>query len=549
MITCPSSERLDQWASELLPRAEQEAITPHVENCLRCQAALDQLMAAEAPATDPARFHSDRPTVPFLDHLKRFTPLPKPTPLPTVSGYEILGPLGQGGMGIVYKARQLGLDRFVALKMVSAAGRLSADVRARFFAEARAVARLRHPDIVRVHEVGEADGVTFFSMEFVEGGSLADELDGKPRPPQSAAALLRTVARAVDYAHRQGVVHRDLKPANILLAADGTPKLTDFGIAKHLDAPEGLTRTGEIVGTPSYMAPEQASGETSRVGPTTDVYALGVILYELLTGRPPHRASDTLETLLLVRSQEPVPPRRLVPGIPRDLEAICLKCLEKDPASRYATAAELADDLDRHLRGEPVVARAATPLDRLFDALGRSEHDRQLRPWGTAVLLLGPAMGLPTMGITGLAVWAPHQVKYLFAVGIVVVLASLATAFWLRRYRQPSGTGSAVRQFVAILVGHVLAVGSVLVVSPLLFDSGNPLDPLKAGPFVAIVTGQMYYSLGAAFWGRFYLAGVACLVLALLMPLAPMWGPFCFGALLLIIFTAWGLHLRHLGRE
>jgi hypothetical protein len=546
MSACPASEQLDLWASELLPANEQASIAQHVERCSHCQAALDQLMSA---ATDPNYPRIQVPTFPFLDQLKQHTPATAPSPLPSVPGYDILGKLGRGGMGVVYKARQPELDRVVALKMISGGIHVAQEVRARFIAEARAVAKLSHPDIVRVHEVGEADGAAFFSMEFVEGGSLADRLDGKPLPPRVAAALLRTVARAVHYAHCEGIVHRDLKPANILLADDDTPKLTDFGIAKQLGESEGLTRTGDIVGTPTYMAPEQAGGETRRIGPATDIYALGVILYELLTGRPPHRAADAIETLLLVRTQEPVPPRRLVPVIPRDLEAVCLKCLEKDPSRRFATAGKLADDLDRFLHGEPVEARAATPIDRLFDALSRSEHDRQLRPWGSAVLLLAPAIGIPTMAVTGLALWAPQLVKFLFVVGMAVVLLSLATAFWLRRYRQPTGTGSAVRQFVAILIAHVLAVGAVLAVSPILFDTGDPLDALKAGPFIVIVTGQMYYSLGSGYWGRFYLAGAACFVLAVLAALTPVWGPLAFGAHLTIVFVAWGLHLRRLSFE
>jgi serine/threonine-protein kinase len=382
-------------------------------------------------------------------------------------------------------------------------------------------------------------------MEYVEGGSLADALDGKPLPPRSAASLVEAVARAVHNAHDQGVIHRDLKPANILLTADRTPKVTDFGLAKRLDQEAGLTRTGDILGTPSYMAPEQAGGEVNKLGPATDVYALGVILYELLTGRVPHRGAETIETLVLVRTLEPVPPRRLIPAVPRDLETVCLKCLEKDSAKRYPTAGALADDLSRHLRGEPVTARAATPLERLVEAIGRSEHDRQLRSWGTAILALGPILGLPTAAVTGVALWAPHHLRYIGAVGLGIMLVSIAAAFWLRRHR--SAAGPAVRQFLTILVGHALAVAAVLVVSPFVSDTGDPLDPLKAVPFAAIVTGQMYYSLGSAYWGRFYLAGVACFAAAGLMPLAPAWGPLGFGVLLVVIFAAWGTHLRRLG--
>jgi RNA polymerase sigma-70 factor (ECF subfamily) len=240
---------------------------------------------------------------------------------------------------------------------------------------------------------------------------------------------------------------------------------------------------------------------------------------------------------------------RLVPAVPRNLEAVCLKCLEKDTARRYPTAAELVADLDRFLNGDTVAARTATALERLVEAIGHSEHDRQLRAWGTAVLALAPAMGLPTMAVTGLALWSPPLVWYMPVVGLVVVLVSLATALWLRRHRLHAGVGPAVRQFLAILVGHALAVGAVLAVAPLVFDSGDPLDLLKLGPFVAIVTGQMYYSLGAAYWGRFYLAGVACLGVGVVAALAPVWGPFWLGLLLAVIFTAWGLRLRALGTE
>jgi serine/threonine protein kinase len=225
-------------------------------------------------------------------------------------------------MGVVYKARQVALNRVVALKMILAGGHAGAEARARFRAEAEAVARLQHPNIVQVFEVGEHEGRPFFSLEFVDGGSLQGRLDGTPQAPAEAAALVRTLARAMHAAHEKGVVHRDLKPANVLLAADGTPKVTDFGLAKSLDE-EGHTQTGEIMGTPSYMAPEQAGGDKRQIGPTTDVYALGAILYELLTGRPPFRGPTPLDTILQVVSDEPVPPRRLQPKAPCDLERVC----------------------------------------------------------------------------------------------------------------------------------------------------------------------------------------------------------------------------------
>jgi WD40 repeat protein len=294
---------------------------------------------------------------------------------PAPAGYEILGELGRGGMGVVYRARQAGLNRLVALKMILAGSHAGPDDLARFRSEAEAVAALQHPNIVQIHEVGERDGLPYFSLELVEGGSLADRLDGTPWPARPAAELVAALARAMHYAHSRGVIHRDLKPANVLLAACGVatgatpqagdPKITDFGLAKQIDSAVGRTRTGAVLGTPSYMAPEQAGGRSKEIGPATDVYALGAILYELLTGRPPFRAETPLDTILQVVGNEPVPPRRLVPKLPRDLETICLKCLEKAPAKRYAGAAALADDLQRFLDNKPILARPTPAWERL----------------------------------------------------------------------------------------------------------------------------------------------------------------------------------------
>jgi WD40 repeat protein len=284
--------------------------------------------------------------------------------VPEPPGYEILGELGRGGMGVVYKARQKGLGRLVALKMVLVGGHAGPEELARFRTEAEAIARLQHPNIVQIYEVGEHDGLPFFSLEFCPGGSLDRELDGTPLRPREAAALAERLARAVDAAHAKGVVHRDLKPANVLLAENGIPKVTDFGLAKRLDT-AGQTASGAILGTPSYMAPEQAEGKR-LVGPAADIYALGALLYEFLTGRPPFRAETPLDTVRQVISDEPVPPSRLRPTLPRDLETICLKCLQKDPGKRYASARALGNDLSRFLHGEPIKARPIGPVARLW---------------------------------------------------------------------------------------------------------------------------------------------------------------------------------------
>jgi serine/threonine protein kinase len=316
---------------------------------------------------------------------------------PQVTGYEILGELGRGGMGVVYKARQLSLNRLVALKMVLAGAHAGPAELARFRTEAEAVARLQHPNIVQIYEVGEQDGRPYLSLEFVNGRSLAQRLAGKPLTPPEAAQLVETLARAVHYAHERGIVHRDLKPANVLLApnpksetrnpkqmqstkqenskqlgalvsdlgdsdfefriSDFAPKVTDFGLAKRLDDAGSQTRTGAIMGTPSYMAPEQAGGKIKQIGLATDIYALGALLYEMLTGRPPFLADNDLDTLVKVTSEEPVPPRQLRPGVPRDLEIICLKCLRKEPEQRYGSALELADELRRFQNDEPIQTR------------------------------------------------------------------------------------------------------------------------------------------------------------------------------------------------
>ena len=289
----------------------------------------------------------------------------EPGPWPEIPGYVIEAELGRGGMGVVYKARQVGLNRLVALKMVLAGTHAKTDDLLRFLAEAETAAHLRHHGIVQIFESGRAGGLPYFTLEFVDGGSLADRLAGGPLPPADAARVALQLAEAAAHAHSAGVVHRDLKPSNILMTADGTPKITDFGLARRLEAGAGLTRTGAVIGTPAYMSPEQARGDLKTVGPLGDVYSLGAVLYEMLTGRPPFRADNAMNTLSLVLNAAPPRPRSANGAIPRDLETIALRCLEKEPGKRYASAGALADDLRRFLDGRAILARRASAAEKL----------------------------------------------------------------------------------------------------------------------------------------------------------------------------------------
>jgi tetratricopeptide (TPR) repeat protein len=373
--TCPDGHR---WEVTL----DDEVSSPVMMSCPVCgkPCPADQKPTAAANDFRQAVTSADVP--------------PAEASLPDVPGYEVLRLLGQGGMGRVYKARHLGLRRNVALKMISSGWRATGEQLARFRREAQSLARLHHPNIVQIFEIHDCQGYPCFSLELVEGGSLDQKLAGAPQEPRQAARWIETLARAIHLAHEQGIVHRDLKPGNVLVTAEGQLKITDFGLAKCLEEENPQTQTGSLLGTPSYMAPEQAAGDLKATGPLADVYALGAMLYEMLTGHPPFLGLSTMETLHLIRTAEPVPPARVRPGVPIDLQTICLKCLEKVPAKRYASALELADDLARLLANEPIRARPAGAVERLVK-WGRRHPARV----GMLAVIVGAGVCMSILGI------------------------------------------------------------------------------------------------------------------------------------------------------
>ncbi len=454
---CPDGAILRQLLLGQLSGIEADQLEQHLLVCSRC-ACLAEEDGNEDVLVQALRAQADRPAIPDDDEVKhlidRLGRRPEDASLeadvPTVvenlgpasgsplaasgsrpphfPGYEVLRELGSGGMGIIYLALQVRLNRLVALKTIRSGPNAEPELLQRFQTEGEAVARLHHPHIVQIHEVGQVEGMPFFCLEYCSGGSLADRLREGPLLPNQAVQVLVQIADAVHAAHVAGVIHRDLKPANILLVGQAfqpdesnpvrlesltySAKVTDFGLAKRLDNPEGQTQTGQLLGTPSYMAPEQAAGQIQAIGPRTDVYALGAILYELLTGRPPFRAATVLETLKLVKETDPVPLRQLQPRCPRDLQTISLKCLEKELARRYGSARELAEDLQRYLAGEPIRARPVGWLGRTAKWVKRKPA---LAALAAVYLLAGIALlGLgfwfsAKMGAAGVALQAREE--------------------------------------------------------------------------------------------------------------------------------------------
>ena len=467
--------------------------------------------------------------------------------------YELLDEIARGGMGVVYKARQTSLKRIVAVKMILA-GRLAApdDVQ-RFRAEAEAAASLDHPGIVPIYEVGEIDGQHFFSMAYVDGTSLAVQLRDGPMAARTAAQWLSQICEAVQMAHEHGVVHRDLKPANILLELKDTTddltgdairvRITDFGLAKRLQSDLNLTGTGQILGTPNYMSPEQASGAATPIGPAADIYSLGAILYHMLTGRPPFQADTALETISQLVDTEPLPPRLLNRNLPRDLEAICMKCLCKDPRRRYASAEDLERDLKCFLNGEVIQASGVNLLDRVSDAIRSSRNEEHFRGWGTALIAFGMVILASHVAIFVLErTWYDSWSNYVLTRS--AMFGMLLIMLWRFRHHSILPTKTAERIVWAVWIAYLCGLAAINASREIL---GH--EQRESYSAFAVLAGFGFLVMGAHMWGGGYVVGIVFMAASLTMAKSTELAPLIFGVLWAGALTAFGIHFWGQGRR
>ncbi len=450
--------------------------------------------------------------------------------LPTAFGdYELLEEVGRGGMGVVFRARQISLDREVAVKMILRGRLASESDLQRFLAEAAATARLVHPGIVPVYEVGDIDGRPFFSMQFIEGETLADRTARGPLPQREAARILARVARAVQFAHEQGFVHRDLKPSNILLSQDGQVLITDFGLAKERKADVNLTRSGMLVGTPAYMSPEQAGGRRELLGPATDIYSLGAMLYFTLTGRPPFVAETPVEMVMLVIEQDPSPPRALRPSLDRDLEMIVIRCLQKPIDLRYASARDLADDLEAFLADEAISARSGRFAQVLARIFRETHHAAVLENWGMLWMWHSLVL-LVVCYLTWQLEFLGFRNRYVYAGMWTLGLGAWAAVFW--KFRQRMGPVTFIeRQIAHVWGGSMIAIGMLF---PIEWSLG--LDVLKLSPLLGVISAMVFVTKAGMLTGAFYFQAIALLVTAIVMAVAPRWAHLIFGVVAALCF-------------
>ena len=468
-------------------------------------------VAAGASAANGHR-GAQRSDVPTSNHAGPDDPVIE---APTVPGaafgdYELIEELGRGGMGLVYKARQTSLDRTVALKMILPGSMPSAADLARFRTEAESAARLDHPAIVPIYEVGQHEGQPFFTMKYVAGTTLARRLAEGPMPAREAAGLLAPICRAVHFAHQRGVLHRDLKPSNILIDKEGRPHVSDFGLAKRVETPGDLTLSGAVLGTPSYMAPEQAAGTRGKLGWETDVYSLGTMLYQMLTGRPPFQAATPVDTLLMVMEQEPLPPRLLNPRADRELEMIALKCLQKPVELRYATAAGLADDLDAYLADEPTVARSGQFGQIMARAFRETHHAAVLENWGLLWMWHSLALFI-TCFLTNLLQWLGTTSPFPYLALWTVGLGTWAMIFWGLRRRAGPVT------FVERQIAHVWAASMFSIALLFVVEMILGLPVLSLSPVLALSSGMIFLVKAGMLTGQFYIQSAALFATAIVM--------------------------------
>jgi len=476
----------------------------------------------------------------FVRQTLPFAPAPTENglPLPREFGdYELLEEIGRGGMGVVYKARQKSLNRMVALKMVRDPQLASQMDRARFQGEAESVARLKHVNIVTVHEVGEFEGQAYFCMEYIEGETLAQKLSRGPMAPREAARLVATIARAVQHAHDHGILHRDLKPSNVLLSGS-LIKLTDFGLAKRVSGPKSIagwkTQTGAIVGTPSYMAPEQAAGGRVALTAATDVYSLGAILYECLTNRPPFQGENTFELLMQVLEQEPVPPRFLNPKVDRDLEMICLKCLQKPMSLRYSTASNLAADLDAYAAGESLSTSPSGLRQFFMRMLRPTHHAAVLENWGLLWMWHSLQIFLLCF-LTQILAWNHVTSHMTYLLLWTIGLGTWGAILWrLRRRAGPV-------LFVERQIAHAWAAGVCASIGMFIIEVLIPLPALTLSPAIAISAAMVFIFKAGILSGEFYLMAALNFATAVAMPLVPEWSILLFGIVSAVCFFVPGL--------
>lgn len=532
-------EVLASVLSEITDRQNRNEPVNIEDYCRRYQSIADELrrLFAAVVVTDVAGRNSRSTSLNWADSARKGD---QSIECPYHFGeYELIEEIGRGGMGVVFKARHNKLNRLVALKMILGGELASPEDRQRFMAEANAAAKLQHHAIVSVYEVGQHDGKLFFCMEYVSGRTLLQELKSGPCSPRRAARILLQIVNAMACAHKHGVLHRDLKPSNILISENGDAKITDFGLAKTFsnrksEAIKKVTVTGAVVGTPGYMSPEQAAGARGEIGPASDIYSIGSILYYMLTGRAPFQGTSPMDTLMMVLDQDPIPPRILNRQANRDLEMICLRCLQKPPELRYASAEELAADLEAYLNGEPIAARSGR-VGHFFARMFRETHNAQiLENWG--VLWMWHALVLLTASYaTNIMEIMKVRGVYHYPILWIVGLGTWAAVFWFLRKRMGPVT------FIERQIAHVWAASMIGVAGLFPLEMLMNLEPLSLSPCLGLIAAMTFVIKGGILSGTFYIPAAALFVTALLMAWMPQYGHFLFGTVSALCFFIPGL--------